>query len=156
MDVVLHISATRIKIVLKKIIQFLKESNIFHLLLAFVSDNCQINEKEVDPEVPRLWDYSHLKKNYEDSHTEVILGDLYAKPILKTNFETISKKYYDYIKTNTPPLLTKIIEKQATQLLKAASRFFVVAPDVQIQACYLKSDVLESFGQKWKNGLVLP
>jgi len=78
---------------------------------------------------------------------------LFAKPVLKTNFETISKKYYDCIQTNTPPLLTEIIEEQATKLLKAASRFFVGAPDLQFQACYLKSDILEGFGQKWKTGL---
>jgi len=78
---------------------------------------------------------------------------LFAKPVLKTNFETISKKYYDCIQTNTPPLLTEIIEEQATKLLKAASRFFVVAPYLQFQACYLKSDILEGFGQKWKTGL---
>jgi len=64
------------------------------------------------------------------------------------NIYLISRHIY-----NSPPLLTEIIEEQATQLLKAAFRFFVVAPDLQCQACYVKSYILEGFGQKWKTGL---
>jgi len=74
-EVVLQNTGERINNVLNLIINFLKDKNVSHLLLAVISDNNPINAKRVDSQVPRLWDYNHLKAITNVSFTEVLLGD---------------------------------------------------------------------------------
>jgi len=154
-EVVLQNTGERINNVLNLIINFLKDKNVSHLLLAVISDNNPINAKRVDSQVPRLWDYNHLKAITNVSFTEVLLKDLYTKPLFKNSFKDVFKKFFDLNETTTLSYFRDTLKTEIFNLQIATSRFLNVSPgpDVLFQARYLKNDTLESVGQRWRIGL---